>query len=45
VQPPAAATPSSAVINEARDAIRRGASRDAVIQRLKDMGITPPGDL
>jgi hypothetical protein len=45
---PAAAPPApaaAATINEARDAIRRGANRDAVIKRLRDMGITPPGDL
>jgi hypothetical protein len=29
----------------AREAIAKGASKDAVIQRLKENGIAPPGDL
>lgn len=35
----------SPIITDARAAIARGAPRDAVIQRLKDNGITPPEDL
>jgi hypothetical protein len=31
------------VLDQARDAIRRGASRDAVISRLQNMGIDPAG--
>lgn len=36
---------SDPTIAAARDAIRKGADRAAVIQRLKDNGITVPGDL
>jgi hypothetical protein len=32
-------------INQARDAIRNGAPRDQVIQRLQRMGIQPPADM
>jgi hypothetical protein len=38
---PAAKTP----VEEARAAIAKGANRDAVIKRLKENGIAPPGDL
>jgi hypothetical protein len=38
---PTAKTP----VELAREAIGKGASRDAVIQRLKENGIAPPGDL
>jgi hypothetical protein len=33
------------VIKRARAAIARGAQRDAIAKRLRDMGIEPPGDL
>ena len=38
---PTAKTP----VEEARAAIAKGANRDAVIKRLKENGIAPPGDL
>jgi hypothetical protein len=38
---PTAKTP----VEQARAAIAGGASREAVIQRLKENGIAPPGDL
>lgn len=33
------------LIGQARDAVHRGAPRAAVIQRLKERGVQPPGDL
>ena len=32
-------------IKRARDAIARGAPRDAIAKRLRDLGVEPPGDL
>jgi hypothetical protein len=32
-------------VKQARIAIAQGAPRDAVIQRLKEQGLAPPGDL
>ena len=43
---PASAAPSGnagGVLNEARDAIKRGAPRDKVMQRLQQMGVDPSG--
>jgi hypothetical protein len=41
----AQASPPETVIEGAREAIRRGANRDAVRRRLIEAGVTPPEDL
>jgi len=41
--PPAAPPQAAGLIEEARAAIARGAPRDAVISRLRDMGVNPEG--
>jgi hypothetical protein len=40
---PAAASQGGDVLAQARDAIARGAPRDAVIKRLQGMGVSPEG--
>lgn len=42
---PSSGGDASAIIQSARDAIAKGADRNAVMKRLKDNGINPPGDL
>ena len=40
--PPAGAASPEALLNEARDAISRGAPKEAVLKRLKELGIANP---